>query len=144
MWHETAGLVISLNNSPLPSLLPRLHQQPAFFDNSEIWRAFYVKNGVFNAPLFDQLDITSPRILGEVIQLDTFSLPAYIIEAWSHLENALLDVAEHSLATHPSSSLFPTINWPCSPHECGYRRTHRSPIIVLHSAMKLSIPFVLL
>ena len=126
MWHETAGLVVSLNNSQLPSLSPRSHQQLAFLDDSEIWRAFYVKNGVFNAPLFDQLDITGPRILGEVIQLgpDTFSLPAHIIEAWSCLKNALLDVAEHSLATHPSSSLFHTINWPCSPHECGYGRTH--------------------
>ena len=48
----------------------------------------------------------------------------------------LPSLSPRSHQSHPSSSLFPTINWPCSPHECGYRRTHRSPIIVLRSVMK--------
>ena len=138
LWHETAGLVVSLNNCPLPNLSTRSHHQPAFFDDSEIWRAFYAKNGVFNAPLFDRLDYTGPQILEQVIQLGpgTFSLPDTIIGRWSRLENALLDVADHSLGTYPKSSLIPPISWPRCPHEYGYRRTHQSPIIVLRSAMR--------
>ena len=138
LWHDAAGLVVSLNNSSLPKLSARSHHQPAFFDDSEIWKAFLPKNGVFNAPLFDRFDLTGPQILEAVVQLgpDTFSLPETIISSWSHLENALLDVAYHSLATHPKSSSIPPITWPRSPHECGYRRTHRSPIIVLRSALR--------
>ena len=138
LWHETVGLVVSLNNSSLPNLSAKLDHQPAFFDDSEIWKAFYVKKGVFNAPLFDRFDFTGPKILEAVVQLgpETFSLPDTIIGSWSRLENALLDVADYSIATHPQSSLIPPIAWPRCPHECGYRRTHRSPIIVLRSAMR--------
>jgi hypothetical protein len=138
LWHDTAGLVVSLNNSSLPNLSARSEQQPAYFDDSEIWKAFLPKNGVFNAPLFDRLDLTGPQILEAVVQLgpETFSLPDTIIGSWSRLENALLDVADNSLGTHPKSSSIPTITWPRSPHEYGYRRTHRSPIIVLRSAMR--------
>lgn len=138
MWHENAGLVVSLNNSPLPTLSTKSHHHPAFFDDTEIWRAFYIKNGVFNGPIFHRLDHTGPQILEKIVQLgpNIFSLPDTIISEWSLLENALLDVGDHSLATHPKSSSIPTITWPRCPHEYGYRRTHRSPIIVLRSAMR--------
>jgi hypothetical protein len=138
LWHETAGLVVSLNNCPLPNFSTESRHEPAFFNDSEIWRAFYAKNGAFIAPIFDRLDYTGPQILEKVIQVDqnTFSLPDSIIGEWSRLENALLDVADHSLATHPKAALIPPITWPRNPHECGYRRTHRSPAIVLRSAMR--------
>jgi len=131
LWHENSGLVVSLNGCQLPALSTKTRHQPAFFDDSEIWRAFYTKNRAFNGPMFHRLDYTGPQILEKVIQLGpgTFSLPDTIISEWSLLENALLDVAEHSLATHPQSSLIPPISWPPAPHECGYRRTHRSAIM---------------
>ena len=130
--------MVSLNNCPLPNLSTMSRHQPEFFDDSEIWRAFYARNGAFNAPVFGRLDYTGPQILEGVVQLDrdTFSLPDTLISEWSQLENALLDVADHSLGTHPKSSSIPPITWPRNPHECGYRRTHRSPIIVLRSAMR--------
>ena len=130
--------MVSLNNSSLPKHSRRSQHQPEFFDDDEIWKAFYIKSGVFNAPLFDRFDLTGPKIDELVVQLDrdTFSLPDKIISEWSHLENALLDVAYHSIATHPRSSSIPPITWPRCPHEYGYRRTHRSPIIVRRSAMR--------
>jgi hypothetical protein len=130
--------VVSLNNSPLPNLSTTSRHKPAYFDDSEIWKAFYSKNAAFIPPLFDRLDYTAPLMLERVVQLgpDSFSLPHEIIDSWSHLENALLDVADHSLATHTDASLFPTISWPRCPHECGYRRSHRSPAIVVRSATR--------
>jgi len=138
LWHDTAGLVVSLNDCPLPSLEGRLsRRQPAYFDDAEIWQAFYANNAVFSAPIFDRLDYTAPQIMEKTIQVgpNTFSLPDSIIGEWSRLENALLDVADHSLGTHPRASRIPPITWPRNPHEYGYRRTHRSPQIVLRSAI---------
>lgn len=130
--------MVSLNGCPPPKFSTKSHRQPEFFHDDEIWKAFYIKHGVFNGPIFRRLDYTGPQILEKVIQLgpDTFSLPADIISEWSHLENALLDVGDHSLGTHPDSASFPPISWPRCPHQYGYRRTHRSPIIVLRSAMR--------
>ena len=138
LWHEEAGLVVSLNNCPLPNLSTMSRHQPRFFDDSEIWRTFYARNGAFNAPVFGWLDYTGPQILEGVVQLDrdTFSLPDTLISEWSQLKNTLLDVADHSLGTHLKSSLIPPITWPRNPHECGYRGIHQFPVIILHSAMR--------
>jgi hypothetical protein len=88
--------------------------------------------------MFHRLDYTGPQILEKIVHLgpDTFALSEEIISEWSLLENALLDVGEHSIATHPDSALFPPITWPRSPHEYGYRRTHRSAVIAHRSATR--------
>lgn len=85
LWHEKAGLVVSLNNCPLPNPSTTSCHQPEFFDDLEIWRAFYARNMAFHAPVFGRLDYTGPQILEKVIQLDpnTYSLPDTIISEWS-------------------------------------------------------------
>lgn len=129
MWHEKGGLVVSLNNCSFPVVTGRpSRRHPAFFPDEEIWKAFYANNAVFIGPIFGRLDITNAQILDEIVQVGpaAFALQPSIVDAWSRLENALLDVADYSYATHPDKVHIPPITWPRSPHEYGYRRSHKT------------------
>src|SRR6266542_613702 len=113
VWHPQSSLIVSPFTRSLPA------------------RVTSDMNSRSKEDLFSTLAI--PNIAALIVEApgQTAAQPRYVLrddvcKAWAELENFLLDISEHLYSHHCDRHLFPDIDFPRWPHQCGYRVPHDS------------------
>jgi len=126
-WDHTSGLYVSLHGSAVNSNVadsPR--PAPTFLEDDEIWKAFMPIRARNQGPLFGRLNITD-RDLRKLISYKNGKhlLDEDVGKSWFLLEHLLFQILEF-LYHHHSNVSSKRLSFPQLPHQCGYRRYHRT------------------
>ncbi len=139
VWHPQSSLIVSPFTRSLPARVTsdmnsRSKEDllsPRMLEDKDVYLAFYLRKNWDNGALFSTLAI--PNIAALIVEApgQTAAQPRYVLrddvcKAWAELENFLLDISEHLYSHHCDRHLFPDIDFPRWPHQCGYRVPHDS------------------
>ncbi|KJA12727.1 hypothetical protein HYPSUDRAFT_60262, partial [Hypholoma sublateritium FD-334 SS-4] len=153
IMHPQAGLVVSLNMTYVPRVTrhpllsrnnrPIPYSAPRLVPDNEIYLAFLPLFPLNNGDLFGRLNYTNLELDRNVDRNPDgkYVLHGEIIDKWSRLEDALLDVADSLIRVKHD---IPPIEWPELPFNKGYRNAHHSRSAAVSCAQRARDQFVAL
>ena len=139
IWHPESGVIFSPYTRMLPSTVtwdPKSkHQEhllyPRILQDQDIYLAFYPRKNWDSGALFSTF--APPNLVALIVeapgstpQAPRFILSDDVCQAWTEMENFLLDISDYLFTEYSERQYLPDIHFPTWPNRCGYREAHNS------------------